>query len=152
MNTKRSIALAATLCGAMTMPTTAAANPAMKEAESIRTLDMMLMATSLRCRKGADDFRAEYDTFSRLNKLHLTHANTTMRRSLNSRYGVRGATRELDRRSVKMANRFGNGHPWMDCGELKEVAGELAKAHSRAFLADMANRLLTKPKVAFDLP
>ena len=152
MKTKRMIALSAALCAALTIPMTANANPAMIEAENIRTLDMMLMATSLRCRKGADDFRAEYAAFSRFNRLHLTHANTTMRRSLNARYGVRAAERELDRRSVKMANRFGNGHPWMSCRELKVAAGDLARAHSKASLATAAHKLLNPPQIAYDIP
>ena len=152
MKTKRSFALSAVLCAALALPTTTNANPAMIEAESIRTLDMMLMATSLRCRKGEHDFRAEYDLFSRHNGHLLRSANDTMRRSLNATYGLRGGERALDRMSVRMANNYGNGHPWMSCSELKAAAVDLARAHSKASLAAAANRLLSPPQIAYDFP
>ena len=152
MITKRATALAAALSAALTIPTPALANQGISEAENIRRLDMMLMATSLRCRTTAHDFRAKYRTFSRFNMHHIKSANDRMRRNLTATYGKRGGERELDRRSVRMANRYGNGHPHMDCRALKEVAGDLARAHSQASLADAALGLLGGPRIAFEVP
>jgi hypothetical protein len=150
MRISRSIAAAAAFCAVSLTPATASANQAYSNAESIRTLDMMLMATSLRCRNGAYDFRPEYAEFSRFNMHLLNRANDNLRRNLSATYGARGGERELDRMSVRAANRFGNGHPTMDCEALKVVAGDLARAHTEASLLAVADRLLSAPRIAYD--
>lgn len=152
MKPKRLIAAMTVAGAALTMPGTAFAEQGHVAAKNILNLDMMLMATSLRCRKGAHDFRAEYQDFSRLNKLHITGANAAVRRNLSATYGKKGSVRELDRMSVRMANRYGSGHPWLGCEELKLAAGELARAHTHASLAETASRLLAPQRIALDRP
>lgn len=150
MGNSRSIAAAAVLCVASLTPAAANANQQFDNAETIRTLDMMLMATSLRCRHGADDFRAEYAQFSRDNGQHINRANDQLRRSLSATYGTSEGDREWDRMGVRAANRFGNGHPTMDCHALKAAAGELAQVHTEASLLAAAWRLLNGPRIAYD--
>ena len=41
-----------------------------------------------------------------------------------------------------MANEYGNGHPWLGCGELKQIARELAADKNSAQLASAADDLL----------
>ena len=54
----------------------------------------------------------------------------------------RGADRALDRLSVTMANTYGQGHPWLDCHQLKQVARGLADARGSAPLVEAADQLL----------
>ena len=132
---------------AMTMlvsPMSASAEADLKTAENIRKLDIMLMVTSLRCRTGKDDFQAEYRKFSAAHLSTLNLASRQMRTSLQAKHGNKGAMRQLDRLSVGMANEYGQGHPWLECGELKKVAQGLAKERDPTRLADAAGELLGK--------
>ena len=119
----------------------AAAETELDKAQKLRELDIMLMVTSLRCRFGADDFRADYRAFS---SRHLNTMNAAARQltsALSTRHGARGATRALDRLSTRMANAYGGGHPRLGCGELKQVTRRLAQQQSST-LATAASELL----------
>ena len=110
--------------------------------ERVRRLDIMLMVTSLRCRIGSDDFQPHY---RKVSAAHLTSLNAAARRlekNLVARHGAKGAKRALDRISVGMANEYGQGHPWLNCAELKEITGDLAKSKDAVVLAQAANELL----------
>lgn len=127
-------------------PTVAMAGPT-EDAEALRKLDIMLMVTSLRCRKGADNFQADYQRFSSSHIVTLNAAAKTLHAQHVKRSGAAGAKKALDKISVGMANDYGNGHPWLGCGELKQVARDLAAAKHPSHLANAANELLSsKPR------
>lgn len=115
------------------------------DAEAVRKLDIMLMVTSLRCRKTADNFQADYQRFSSSNLAALNAASRTLQADL-LKSGNTGK-RALDKISVSMANEYGNGHPWLGCGELKQITQELSAGRNPVQLAAHANDLLaTRPR------
>ncbi len=111
-------------------------------AEQLRRLDIMLMVTSLRCRRTADDFQADYGDFTQEHLDDLNDAARSLQAGFVGRYGEQGATRALDKISVMMANQYGGGHPWLNCHELKQIAQGLARSHGRAALVDAAQEVL----------
>jgi hypothetical protein len=111
-------------------------------AEKIRKLDIMLMVTSLRCRKGADNFQADYERFSASHLAELNQASNTLKADLSKRTGAAGAKKALDKISVGMANAYGNGHPWLDCAGLKNVTRELAGKKQPGMLLAAADEYL----------
>lgn len=112
------------------------------EAEQIRRLDIMLMVTSLRCRTGGDDFRPEYGSFSAHHLATLNDAARTIEAGLVRQHGAAGAKRALDRISVGIANQYGLGHPWLGCGELKQIATRLSQSNDPGDLSQAAGELL----------
>lgn len=125
----------------------ATADP-LDDAEKLRRLDIMLMVTGLRCRTTADDFQADYARFTTVHYATLNGAAATLKSDMSLRYGAAGANRALDTLSVTMANSYGQGHPWLDCGQLKQVTGDLAAAQGRAPLIEAANQLLSNQNTA----
>ena len=118
------------------------------EAEQLRRLDIMLMVTSLRCRMGADNFQTEYRSFTASHLPTLNEAARTMERQLVKDHGAKGAKRALDRISVGMANEYGQGHPWLECAQLKEIAHELSETKDPLSLTQASIELLgPKPVV-----
>jgi len=113
------------------------------DSEKLMRLNIMLMVTGLRCRSGSDDFWSDYGRFSTKHMGLLKGANADMRSNFARRYGAKGSKRALDRLSVTMANAYGQGHPWLDCGQLKMVASNLAQVDGRATLVEAANQLLS---------
>lgn len=103
----------------------------------------MLMVTSLRCRFGADSFQANYRDFTTRHIEALKAAGPTLEADLAKRQGAKGAKRALDRINVGMANEYGQGHPWLECGELKAGASELAATRDSAQLVVVAQELLS---------
>lgn len=120
----------------------AQAGEAKVSAENLRKLDIMLMVSSLRCRFGTDNFQPEYREFSAKHLGTLNAASRTLKADLTRQHGHKGAKRKLDRISVGMANQYGLGHPWLDCGELKQVTRDLADAQHRHELLAAADELL----------
>ena len=112
------------------------------QAEKLRKLDIMLMVTGLRCRKGADNFQADYGRFTTAHLPELNAASNALKADLSRRHGAAGANRALDRLSTTMANSYGGGHPWLSCAELKIVARNLAAARGPGPLAEAADQLL----------
>jgi hypothetical protein len=133
-------AAAAALSMVLTAP--ASASP-VDSAEKIRKLDIMLMVTALRCRRGADNFQADYERFSAAHLAELNAASTTLKADLSRQQGATGAKRALDRLSTGMANAYGNGHPWLDCAGLKEVASRLASDKKPGVLLAAADEYLS---------
>jgi hypothetical protein len=117
------------------------AHAASGEAEKLRRLDIMLMVTGLRCRTTADAFTDDYGDFARQHLSELNAANRELRTELARDYGAKGAAKALDRMSVVMANEYGGGHPWLSCGELGEVARNLAKTPGREALVEAADQV-----------
>lgn len=126
----------------------AASNPAHaasgNSAEKLRRLDIMLMVTGLRCRNTADNFTVEYGRFTTSHMAELNRANAELRQDLGARFGAARANRELDRLSTEMANQYGQGHPWLSCGELRSVARDLAEVRGTATLIEAADQLLDR--------
>ena len=125
---------------------------AMSGAEKLRRLDIMLMVTGLRCRTGGDNFNAAYGRFTTRHMSALNQANAELRGEMAARYGAAGANRALDRLSTTMANTYGQGHPWLSCHELKEVAEGLAEVRGDGVLVEAADQLLgarTSSRLAF---
>lgn len=112
------------------------------QAEKLRRLDIMLMVTGLRCRTTADNFQADYGRFTGNHLRELNAANASLRGEMARRHGAAGANRALDRLSTTMANSYGQGHPWLGCGELKMVTRHLAQAKGQAPLIEAADQLL----------
>ena len=113
------------------------------QAEKLRRLDIMLMVTGLRCRKTADDFQPEYGQFTTNYIAELNAAARAIKADYAAHYGPAGADRALDKISVQMANEYGNGHPWLDCAQLKHVAGSLAQMDGAEPLFAAADDLLS---------
>lgn len=112
------------------------------QAEKLRRLDIMLMVTGLRCRSTANNFIGEYGRFTANHMTELNAAADTMKQELRARYGAAGVNRALDRLSTQMANQYGQGHPWLNCGQLKQVAGSLADMRGAEPLAAAADEVL----------
>jgi len=125
----------------MVLAAPAGASP-VDSAEKIRKLDIMLMVTALRCRKGSDNFQPDYERFSASNLAELNAASNTLKADLSKRQGATGAKRALDKISTGMANAYGNGHPWLDCAGLKQVARELAAKQQPGVLLAAADEYL----------
>jgi len=138
----RFAAILAAVSMAVSLPVQASAP--MSEAESLRKLDVMLMVTGLRCRAGADNFMNDYSNFVTRHRATLGQANRELKAELARRYGARGATDKLDQLSVHMANTYGQGHPWLSCAQLKQVARNLSNVTGRATLVEAANQVLSQ--------
>lgn len=126
----------------LVVATPARAAAGMSDAEKIRRLDIMLMVTSLRCRSTPANFQADYGRFTTRHIGELNIAAAQLKGQLAKRYGAAGATRALDKLSVTMANSYGQGHPWLDCGQLRMVTRSLAEARGGAVLLAAADQLL----------
>jgi hypothetical protein len=113
----------------------------MSKAEKLRRLDIMLMVTGLRCRTTADNFQVDYRRFTTNHIGELNASARALKAELAMRHGA-GAERALDRLSVTMANAYGQGHPWLNCNELKQVAQGLADARGEEPLVAAADQLL----------
>ena len=140
-------------CAALSLLIPAPANAAgMSGAEKLRRLDIMLMVTALRCRTGADNFQADYGAFTTSHLGELNAASDALKSDMAARFGAAAANRAVDRLSVTMANTYGQGHPWLGCGELKMVARNLANARGLAVLEEAADQLLASsgsPQIAY---
>lgn len=128
---------------ALGMATPAHAGSDVGSAEKLRRLDIMLMVTGLRCRTTPDNFQTDYGNFTSKHLGVLNEANRALKDDLALRHGAGGAARALDRMSVVMANEYGNGHPWLSCAELRQVARNLANAQGREPLVEAADQLFS---------
>ena len=136
------LGLVATLAVSLSAIVPAQATGTLGSAEKLRRLDIMLMVTSLRCRTTVDNFQVEYGQFTTRHLGDLNRASAQLRDDLSHRYGAIGSARALDRISTVMANAYGQGHPWLNCRELKMVASDLARVHGTETLIEAADQLL----------
>lgn len=121
------------------------------KAEKLRRLDIMLMVTGLRCRSTSDNFQPEYGRFTTNHIVELNQASSELKANLARQYGVAGANRALDRMSTSMANQYGQGHPWLNCRQLKNVTKNLANARGAEPLVAAADQLLGQKPAQFAL-
>jgi hypothetical protein len=112
-------------------------------AEKVRRLDIMLMVSSLRCRHTPDGFQSDYAKFSANHLSELNEANRKLSLDFEKQHGAKGAKRALDKLSVVMANQYGQGHPWMNCQQLKQATVALAANRQPGALLAAADELLT---------
>lgn len=134
--------VAAGLAAASLLISVPASAAGMSQAEKLRRLDIMLMVTGLRCRSTSQNFQADYGRFTANHIVELNAAANALKADMARKYGAAGANRALDRLSVTMANRYGLGHPWLNCGQLKQVAQNLANARGSGPLIEAADQLL----------
>lgn len=144
--------LAALAATATLVCTPAASANEIESAKQIRKLDMMLMATSLRCRFGADNFQSHYNQLRQSHQQNFKLAAERVLGDMTRKMGRKRAINAYDRMSTAMANEYGLGHPWLDCAELKAHTIALTKARGMAALQQSATDLLaSRPtsRVAF---
>lgn len=120
----------------------AAAQSVTSEAEQLRQLDIMLMVTALRCRNGSADFQSDYNRFAARHLDTMNRAARDLRAQYASGQSEVQARRRIDRLSTTIANRFGQGHPWLECGQLRQVTRDLADSSGRQVLLAAAAELL----------
>ncbi len=144
LKTAAALAVAASIS---LVPAPALANNSLLEAEKLQKLDIMLMVSSLVCRFGADNFQSDYSRFSAAHRSVMNEAGAVLQRDMVARHGPSAGKKALDRISVRMANEYGQGHPWMGCGELKQTTNRLAGLRDRASLVSAADQLLGRPPV-----
>lgn len=113
-------------------------------ASKLRQLDIMLMVSALRCRHSSHGFQADYYRFSEAHLSELNGASRYLEKELGRHHGATGAKRALDKMSVAMANTYGQGHPDMDCEQLKIATRELASNDQPGALLAAADRLLMR--------
>ena len=128
MRNKNGRAAVACFAAALTVPMSipAHAQASLAEAEAIRKLDIMLMVSALVCRSSKYNFQSEYERFSARHLPALNAAYRLLHADLARVHGATKAKKLLDSMSVRMANSYGSGHPWLGCEELKETTAELA--------------------------
>ena len=121
-------------------PAVAAVSP--DDASKLRQLDIMLMVTSLRCRFGADNFQPDYDRFATNQNPLMQDAFRSLQADYTARMGPARTKKALDSISVGMANQYGQGHPWLGCGELKSMIRDLAGTRDTGKLVAAADEML----------
>jgi hypothetical protein len=110
-----------------------------QEAAKVANLNMMMMVTALRCRKSSDDFLADYNRFVIRNNPMLGVQNAVVRNHFMRMNGAKAADRAMDQFVIGLANNYGAGHDRMSCGQLKDIARELAsKNHDSNSLLSIA--------------
>ncbi|MEO7246894.1 MAG: S-adenosyl-L-homocysteine hydrolase [Novosphingobium sp.] len=106
-------------------------------------MDIMLMVTALRCRTTSSNFQTDFADFEAAHLGELNGAANDMKRGMLAEFGPRGVDRALDRISTAMANQYGQGHPWLDCAELKSITHSLAMMRGQDALEEAADQLLS---------
>ena len=148
----RKATLAAAMLAASSLVATAPAQaqscwgPQAVAAAKLRNLDIMLMVTALRCRKGTDNFQPDYYDFSAAHQAELNVANGVLRAQLTGG-GATAANRALDRMSTSIANSYGLGHPELGCSELRKVTRDLATTRTSGALLQAADALVGAPAI-----
>lgn len=130
-------------CAGMAVPGVVHADPIERNAENIRKLNIMLMVTSLRCRVGDNDFQTDYQKFASAHLNNLNRAGEHLRNDMERKLGKRASKRALDRIGVSVANSYGDGHPWLNCAQLKLATQQLAQNLAPDELARAADELLS---------
>jgi hypothetical protein len=133
---------------ALTLASPAGATPGWsrdsQSAEQLRRLDIMLMVTSLRCRRTSSDFSADYDRFASNHLSTLNDATSRLRDTYARGRSARAQNRAIDTISTSMANRYGLGHPWLGCEELASVTRNLAAERNLDAMLAAADELLAE--------
>lgn len=129
-------------CAALLASAPARAETPSGAADKVLRLDMMLMATSLRCRQGANDFRADYASFRQRHHAAIADARARLMTDYSERFGADDPEIAVDRVATAAANRYGLGHAWLSCGDLRQVTRGLAQLRGTEVLVEAADQLL----------
>ena len=118
------------------------ADARMSGAEKLYRLNAMLAVMGQSCGSTPDNFAADYMSFTDSHSAELTRTEAEFRIELTARYGIRGASRVLDRVDRSVANSYANGHPWLDCAQLKLATRNLSEVIGRKTLEEAADQLI----------
>jgi hypothetical protein len=135
--------MAAALCALAAMimasPAQACWTDAEQDAAKVANLNMMMMVSALRCRKGPDDFLADYNRFVKNNNPVIGEQNAAVRSHFARINGNGNADAAMDKFIISIANSYGGGHDRLGCSELKRVAQDLSRSgHSAGSLLTIA--------------
>lgn len=109
------------------------------DAAKMRTLDEMLMVSSLRCRLVGVDFQSIYGDFTTHHRQKLIAAGLLLQRRMTN-------AETYDRYVTSIANRYGAGVPGMTCSDVAALTRDAADPQ-RALpdLVDLAERAGISP-------
>lgn len=139
--TGKGAALFALAAALMAHPAQACWTHAEQNAAKVANLNMMMMVSALRCRKGADDFLADYNRFVKNNNPVIGAQNATVRSHFARINGSGSADAAMDKFVIGIANHYGSGHDRLGCAQLKALASDLATSgHNAASLLAIAER------------
>lgn len=138
-----------TVCLILAPPARAEEAPSV--ARKINQVDVMLLVTSLRCRFGADDFRSEYEELHARHQAEFSEANSQLKAEFLKHDASAAAQRSFDSFITKVANTYGNGHPWLGCAELRSITGTLAKMEGSGPLIEAYGQLVAGAPPQFAL-
>jgi hypothetical protein len=124
--TRKVAAIAAAMAMIAAQPAQACWSDHEAQAASVANLNMMLMVTALRCRKGSDNFLAEYNRFVKSNNATLGAQNAIIKARFARLNGAQSAESAMDGFTIGLANSYGGGAATMDCRALKGMATDLA--------------------------
>lgn len=141
---KRTLATALAI-GSMASAMAAPAHADVGGAERLRRLGIMLEVGAQRCSGSAQDYTRDYRRFAAAHRRELKQADAELRQDLTRSFGKARAGRELERRGTAIANGYGQGHPWLDCGQLGLVARNLTQVLGRPTLEEAADQLIRVP-------
>ena len=129
-------------------PAQACWNAQAQNAVKIKHLTTMLMVTALRCRKSHSNFLPNYNKFVQKHNSLIGSQNALIRMQLRKTMGKRAVRSANDRISIGFANRYGGGHPTMDCAALSKFARDMgSQQRSLASLVRIADSKLGQTKV-----
>ena len=97
-----------------------------QDAAKVANLNMMMMVSALRCRKGPDDFLADYNRFVKNNNPVIGSQNAAVRSHFARINGNGNADAAMDKFIIAIANSYGGGHQYLGCAQLKLVAQDLS--------------------------
>jgi hypothetical protein len=139
IRTSKASVLCALAAIIMALPAQACWTNAEQDAAKVANLNMMMMVSALRCRKGPDDFLAEYNRFVKNNNPVIGSQNAAVRSHFARISDNGNADAAMDKFIIGIANSYGGGHGRLDCGELKVVAQDLSQSgHSAGSLLAIA--------------
>jgi len=127
------------MLGLFVQPAQACWDAKASDAAKVMHLNNMMMVSALRCRHGSDNFLTDYNRFIKMNKVLINAQHRNAKQHFIRKHGAKKATNAMDRFNISLANKYGAGHPAMECGELKQLAKNLAKKQSAASLMQYAN-------------
>ncbi len=142
-------AVAAIASISIASPSAACWTKAEADAAKVANLNMMMMVTALRCRKGPDDFLHDYNSFVKNNNHVIGVQNGEVRAHFVRINGSSGADAAMDKFVIGIANSYGSGHASLDCKALKQIAATLATpGQSAASLLRIANDVVIDTRLA----
>ncbi len=130
--TGKAAALSAVTAMIIASPAQSCWTNAEQDAAKVANLNMMMMVSALRCRKGPDDFLAEYNRFVKNNNPVIGSQNATVRSHFARINGNGNADAAMDKFIIGIANSYGGGHDRLGCNELKQVAQDLSRGGHNA--------------------